>query len=96
VLFRLLFSTMSTNFILLRIGGKASPGVTVGRSYPYRLSSDFGVLPLGVGSSPRVPWTSSVALSRFVWAVQLEVVSGSGSIPIGVLPRSFGYLDTEA
>ncbi len=38
------------------------------------MSSDYVDLPHGAGSGPRVPWTSSIALSRFVWAVHL----GSG------------------
>ena len=36
-------------------------------------------LPDGAGSGPRISWTSSIALSRFVWAVQLGVSLGNGS-----------------
>ncbi len=42
------------------------------------MSSEFVGLPRGAGSGPHVPWTSSIALSRFVWAVQLSVGAGSG------------------
>ncbi len=42
------------------------------------MPSDSGGLPRGAGSGPRVPWTSSITLSRFVWAVQLGASIGSG------------------
>ena len=43
------------------------------------MSSEFVGLPRGAGSGPRVPWISSIALYRFVWAVQLG--DGIGSDP---------------
>jgi hypothetical protein len=58
------------------------------------MSSDSVVLPLGAGSGPRVPWTSSVALSRFVCAVQLGV-GVKQWLPTRVMPRCFECLDTE-
>ena len=41
------------------------------------------LLPPSAGSCLRVPWTSSVSLHRFVWAIQLDVGVGTG-------PRSDG------
>ncbi len=63
----------------MRVVGEAYSGVLLGRSSSGRMSSDSIVLPLGDGSGPRVPWTSLVALHRFVWAIQLGVGLGSGS-----------------
>ena len=40
--------------------------------------SSNALLPPSAGSWPRVPWTSSVALHRFVWAIQLDVGVSSG------------------
>ncbi len=40
--------------------------------------SSNALLPPSAGSWPRAPWTSSVALHRFVWAIQLDVGVGTG------------------
>ena len=64
---------------LLRVGGEASPGVVLGRSFLDLMPSDFVFRPLGARSGPRVPWTYSIALHRFVWAVQLGVGLGNDS-----------------
>ena len=42
------------------------------------MSSNYVDLPLVAGSGPRVTWAYSIALSRFVWAVQLGAGVGSG------------------
>jgi hypothetical protein len=42
------------------------------------MSSGSVDLPLGAWSSPRAPRTFSIALSRFVWAVQLDAGVGIG------------------
>ena len=65
--------------VLLRVGGEASPDVVFGRSSLDRMASDSVVLPPSAGIGPHIPWTSSVALHRFVWAIQLGVGLGSGS-----------------
>jgi hypothetical protein len=44
------------------------------------MSSDSIGLPRGAGSGFRVPWVSSIALSRFVLAVHLGVGVGSGPL----------------
>ena len=62
----------------LRVGGGATPDVALERSPPASMSSDSGELPAGAVEGFRVPWTSSIALSRFVWAVQHGVGAGSG------------------
>ncbi len=40
--------------------------------------SSNAFLPPGAGRCLRVPWTSSVSLHRFVWAIQLDVGVGTG------------------
>ncbi len=40
--------------------------------------SSNALLPPSAGSCIRVPWTSSVSLHRFVWAIQLGVGVGTG------------------
>jgi hypothetical protein len=62
----------------LRVGGEASPCVVFGRSSSYLFASDSVVLPHGARSCPRLPWTSSIALHRFVWAIHSGVGLGCG------------------
>ena len=40
--------------------------------------SSNALLPPSAGSCSRVPWTSSVSLHRFDWAIQLGVGVGNG------------------
>ncbi len=40
--------------------------------------SSSALLPPSAGSRLHVPWTSSVSLHRFVWAIQLDVSVGTG------------------
>jgi len=42
------------------------------------MSIDTIVLHVGAGGGPRIPWTSSVVLHRFVWAIKLGVGLGNG------------------
>ena len=60
------------------LGGGTSPGLLLERLALAFLSASFVGLPGGPASGRRVPWTSSIALSRFVWAIQLSdgVLSG--------------------
>ena len=41
--------------------------------------SSNALLPPSAGNCIRVPWTSSVSLHRFVWAIQLGVSVGTGT-----------------
>ena len=63
---------------LLLLGGGTSPGLFLERSAQVFMSSSSVGLPDGPESGPHVPWTSSIALSRFVMTVQLGVGVGSG------------------
>ena len=65
--------------MLLLVGEEASPCVGSRRSAIDRMASESVFLPCVAGSCPRCPWTSSISLHRFVWALHLD--AGLGSSP---------------